>query len=159
MIFNIRHTHRADRSTKEEKEKVKKFYDTPISEIGRYQAFHIGIKLGEVAGRDKKFCFIVSPHLRCMQTAELILCGLDISHHNLYENKLFVEDAIRETQLPDNVESLDNFHSLHIHEQAKLISFPYEINTFEPLKEYWNKDNFPWPEYKEHYAKRAFHSE
>lgn len=35
MLFFIRHAHRADRSTLEEKNKVEKFYDSHISEIGK----------------------------------------------------------------------------------------------------------------------------
>lgn len=34
MIFNIRHTHRADRGSMEEKKRVLKKFDTPISKIG-----------------------------------------------------------------------------------------------------------------------------
>ena len=51
MIFNIRHTHRADRSTMAEKKSVQKPYDTPISEIGRVQAYNIGLRLGEITER------------------------------------------------------------------------------------------------------------
>lgn len=35
MIFNIRHTHRADRGSLEEKNKVRKAFDTPISSVGK----------------------------------------------------------------------------------------------------------------------------
>lgn len=46
MIFNVRHAHRKDRSSYKERIDVEKPFDTEISEIGRYQAFKIGVKLG-----------------------------------------------------------------------------------------------------------------
>lgn len=97
MLFNIRHAHRKDRSSYRERIEVEKTYDTEISEIGRYQAFKIGVKLGQVAKRDKKFCFIVSPHIRCLETAELLVAGLNLKPKHLYQGKIFIEDAIRES--------------------------------------------------------------
>lgn len=116
MILNIRHTHRADRSHLKDKLLVKKSFDTPISEFGRSQAYNIGLKIGEYFGREKPYMVIVSPHLRCMETAELIICGLDYKSIKLYENKFFVEDALREQQTVGNVGSLENFYKLDFFE-------------------------------------------
>lgn len=77
MIFNIRHTHRADRGTIEEQKPVTKTFDTEISQIGLMQGYNIGLKIGEMMGREKPFMVICSPQIRCLQTAEMILSGLD----------------------------------------------------------------------------------
>lgn len=45
MVYNIRHTQRADRSTLEEMKTVIKKYDAALSEIGKISAYYIGVKL------------------------------------------------------------------------------------------------------------------
>ena len=62
MIYSIRHTHRADRGSMEEKKRVDKKFDTPISKIGELQAYRIGERIVEEIGRSKEFVFLSSPY-------------------------------------------------------------------------------------------------
>lgn len=148
-----------DKSTVEDKSSVLKAFDCPLSQIGKYQAFKIGVRLGEVVGREKTFCFIVSPQLRCLQTVEHMIMGLDIDFIKLYQGKIFVEDAIREWQSVPNVQSFDNFDKLHFFEEKNLIRHPTVLNQLEFLKDYNSKERFEWPETPETLTKRVLYCE
>ncbi len=98
----IRHGQRADQGTLEDRKSVSNPYDPHLTDIGRIQSFltgqHLCKEIPDV--KNKRLMLICSPYLRCLQTAENLVSGLQQTNISLYENTMFVEDALRERQNP-----------------------------------------------------------
>lgn len=148
MFFTIRHTHRADHGDLEEKKRVKKFFDAPLSRIGENQAYKIGQKLINEIGRDKNLLFIISPYLRCLQTADLIYAGMIKHHTDIYKKTFFVEDCLKEWQMPENVGEYKNYKNLHFFEKNshELIEEDIAHNNLNFLDMYRNISDIKFPE-------------
>lgn len=151
MFFTIRHTHRADHGDLEEKTKVNKFFDSPLSIIGENQAYIIGQKLIIEIGRKKNLLFIVSPYLRCLQTADLIYSGMIKHHTHIYKKTFFVEDCLKEWQMPEDVGEHKNYEYLHFFEKNShdLIEEKIDYNRLNFLDIYRNHSEMIFPEGEE----------
>lgn len=77
-----------------------------------------------------------------METAELILSGLVPKNTKLYQNKIFVEDSLRESQEEKNVFSFDNFDEISFVTEDKIVNQDTVYNTLKQLKKYQGKDKF-----------------
>lgn len=142
MILNIRHMHWLDHGSLDMRKQVNKRFDVRLSSIGQHQAYRTGEWIGELFGRDKEFVFICSPYYRCLETAELILSGLVPKNTKLYQNKIFVEDSLRESQEEKNVFSFDNFDEISFVTEDKIVNQDTVYNTLKQLKKYQGKDKF-----------------
>ena len=60
----------------------------------------------------------------------------------LYQDKVFVEDALREAQAIQCVQSLDNFDKISYITEEKLIVPETAYNTLEHFKNYWGIEKF-----------------
>jgi broad specificity phosphatase PhoE len=98
MFYVIRHGQRADQGTLEDRSSVRNLWDPPLTSIGRMQSFLTGEQLyREIPNiKKKRLLVIVSPFRRCLETAENLLVGLQLTNVNLYDNCVFVDDAVRE---------------------------------------------------------------
>ena len=144
MIYNIRHAHRSDHGDLLEQNRVKKFFDPPLSKIGEIQSFSIGEKIINQCGREKEFMFIISPYQRCLKTAEWILSGMNKNWTNVHKNVFFVEDSLAESQT-EHQKSLDNFKKIEFFEK-KIIEMDIKHNSLDFLKKYRGFEDIDFPE-------------
>ena len=154
MFYNVRHTHRSDHGDMEERSRVVKHFDPPLSKLGESQAFTIGEKLIKEIGREKEILFIVSPYQRCLKTAEWILLGMVHKWTNLKHNKFFVEDSVKEIQLECCVKEKENFLKLEFFENKNgIVGIDLAHNKLEFLNNHRGM-NFEFPETWDSYHKR-----
>ena len=126
--------HRLDHGTLEERNSVHKSFDPRLSAIGNLMAYKTGEKIGELFGREKEFLIVCSPYRRCLETAEQILCGMVQKSIVLYDNKIFVEDSLRESQEIKNVKLLENYNEIDFVTEPKIIYPETAYNTLGHFK-------------------------
>ena len=145
MFYNIRHTHRSDHGDYEERQKVKKHFDPPLSKLGKHQAYTIGEKIISEIGREKEILFIISPYQRCLKTAEWLLLGMVRKWTKLKDNKFYVEDSVKEIQLEVCVKKKENFLKLEFFEKKnEIVDVELVHNKLDFLDKYRGMDfNFP----------------
>ena len=130
MLFIIRHGTRMDRSTYENQKTVKFPTDPKLSQIGKNQAFLTGEKIKNMIPNNSKIIIMTSPYIRCLQTTENIIIGLN-EKKKLIKKNIFVEDALRECV----------FHK-EIKKRYKKIYFFREKYSFREKKIDYNKKLF-----------------
>lgn len=132
MVYIVRHSERCDLTFKpSERYKIEKYYDSPITTYGHEIAYKTGLFFKHEMARlikenlkkkNMKYCIVSSPYYRCLQTT-IQICKA-IGFENIYQKKLFVEDAIEEFN-----------SSFHVPEDVnEKIFFPHNM-TVEKNKE------------------------
>ena len=111
-VYIVRHSERADNVwDPKERSKITYEHDVPITEEGHKIAYHAGkwfkerVLSRKLSNKDFKYRIISSPYLKCLQTAKCL--AQVIGYDNIYEKKLFIEDAVEEwyneEQVPEDV--------------------------------------------------------
>ncbi len=136
-MYIVRHGQRADQGTLEDMNAVTNKYDPELTGVGRMQSFLTGQRLfTEIPDiKSKRIMIICSPYIRCLQTAENLLNGLLQYPIQLYENKIFVEDAIRENQ--GHIFKMNDYNELFFFNQKQVIQYQTihnHLTFFETLK-------------------------
>ena len=146
MMYIIRHALRSDSGSLEDKKTVKLPFDTPINQLGRLQAYTVGQKLQlEIPElKKKKLLFICSPYLRCLQTTEQIIIGLEINQSSILHETIFVEDAVRESQFEFHSKPCD-FRKLTFFDGTQLVDQKTEYNKLDMFSTFRHSSDF-YPE-------------
>ena len=104
MLYLIRHGQRSDIGNLKEVLKMVKPHDPHLTSIGEFMAY----KTGEFISSEHNYkkmdlLTLSSPYLRCIQTAENILRGIEFAPGDsaMNDNTIFLEDALRELQGPE----------------------------------------------------------
>ena len=153
MFYLVRHGHRHDQGSFHERQLVNVTYDPKLTKIGEWMAFKTGMELMEEIGRDKEIMFISSPFYRCLQTCDFMLCGMISSETNVYKNKIFVEDLVRE-HADSAYYNQDEYKELEFFKGDKHTHLGTLHNTFENFKE-CDEILEIHPENEEHLIKRT----
>ena len=137
MFYVIRHGHRADQGTLEDRTSFKNVWDPPLTQVGRMQSFLTGEQLyREIPNiKKKRLLVIVSPFRRCLETAENLLVGLQLTNITLYENNVFVDDAIRENHDGKNF-TLADYYNLDFFNVKPIIFPDVKYNALIMLRQY-----------------------
>ena len=159
MVYIMRHSERCDLSFNPyQRAKIIKHYDSPITDYGHEIAYKTGqfyksemTRLVDEKLREPnfKFCIVSSPYQRCLETSNEIIKAIGIE--NIYQKKIFIEDAIEEKYInwfvPKDVKEKRFFpNNMNEEKRQELFSeitpvhntlFDYE-NYFE-LTAQWNE--------------------
>lgn len=137
MFYVIRHGQRADQGTLEDRASVKNVWDPPLTPVGRMQSFLTGEQLyKEIPNiKKKRLLVIVSPFRRCLETAENLLVGLQLTNVTLYDNCVFVDDAVRENHAGKSF-VLADYYGLDFFNIKPIIFPDVKYNALPMFKQY-----------------------
>jgi broad specificity phosphatase PhoE len=98
MIFVVRHGERADFAGAEDKKLITLEFDPPLTALGCRQAEVTGKEVSRLLKqanfKPRRFIFVTSPYLRCVQTSIHMAEGLEGGE--IFENTLFLQDPLGE---------------------------------------------------------------
>jgi broad specificity phosphatase PhoE len=137
MLYIISHGQRADQGTLEDRMRVRNAWDPPLTSVGRMQSFLTGEQLyREIPSiKKKRLLVIVSPFRRCMETAENLLVGLQLTNITLYENCVFVDDAVRENH-SDKPFTLADYYGLDFFKTKPMIFPDVKYNSLSVMGQF-----------------------
>lgn len=140
MFYLIRHGQRSDIGNLKDVQTTQKLHDPHLTSIGEFTSFKAGELISEEFDYDApKPIVISSPYLRCIQTAENVLKGMQfrVSQQILEDDTIYIEDAIRESQKCDsNVDPLEYFDITFLEKMTqKYPNLEKHCIENEPLKE------------------------
>ena len=144
MLYLIRHGQRSDIGNLKEVLKMAKVHDPHLTSIGEFMAY----KTGEFISSEheyKKFSLLTmsSPYLRCIQTAENILRGIEFApgDNAMKDNTIYLEDALRELQGPEALVDPKNYWNSTVMEHFKEKHGDMKSFTLSPPKKEENDGN------------------
>ena len=145
MLYLIRHGQRSDLGNLKEFLKMKKPHDPHLTSIGEFMALKTGEFISE-ENNYKKFPLLTvsSPYLRCIQTTENILKGIDFAPGDFAnaDSTIYLEDALRELQGPEAFVDPENYWSSTSMEHFATKFDDMKGFTLGPAKGEENEGNF-----------------
>lgn len=137
MLYLIRHGQRANIANLKELSKIKIEHDPHLTSIGEFMAYQTGEYICKENNYEKfPLMTMSSPYLRCIQTAENILKGIEFAPGDdaMQDNTIFLEDALRELQGPEAFVDPKNYWSTTCMEHFSLANPDMKSYTFNPPK-------------------------
>lgn len=135
MLYIIRHGQRSDIGNLKEFVKMKKDHDPHLTSIGEFMSYKTGDGICEEHDYEKfPLLMISSPYLRCIQTAENILKGIEFvkNKHAMQDNTIFLEDSLRELQSSEAYVKPENYWTITSMDQFSLSRPDMKSFTLDP---------------------------
>jgi len=116
---------------------MNKHHDPHLTSIGEFMSYKTGEGISEEHDYEKfPLLVISSPYLRCIQTSENLLKGVEfvLNKNALQDNTIFLEDSLRELQGPEAYVKPETFWSITSMEQFATTRSDMKSYTLNPPK-------------------------
>ena len=145
MLYLIRHGQRANIANLKEFTKIQISHDPHLTSIGEFMAYQTGEYICK-ENNYEKFPLLVmsSPYLRCIQTAENILKGIEFTPGDdaMQDNTIFLEDSLREVQGPEAFVDPKDYWNTTCMEHFALTNPDLKSFTLNPPKAEQSKGSY-----------------